>query len=119
MNEQTENVIKKIAYDVILTAAKDRIVKAYPWLGGTIINPIFGFILGKIFGLFYDEMIKIFDNFLIDQDMAKKNEQYQAAVLTLKQITDKPKEEQDAYALQAAKDDFRRTLGNLIRMRKS
>lgn len=105
--------IRDLIFEVAIKQVIARAIVAAPFLAYPIINPVFIFIVGKLFDVIYAEMSLTVSFVLIDFKYAHHKAAYDQAVNDLKLAT----EAQDAKEIETAKDNFRATLRDLVRMR--
>jgi len=109
-----EDVVKKLVFDVILKAAISKIIAAVPFLAWPVINPLFVYIVTKVATRLYEEMETHVQFTLIDLKTKAELEAYNKAVAELKAAHAAPIIDQKE--IENAKQKFKATLGNLIRI---
>lgn len=105
-----EEVIHNLLFDVVLKAVMARLVQAIPFLGFPIINPLVGFLLGKLVGIFYEELSRFVSFKLIDFKTEKQKNEYNESVEVLKKAV----ESQDEESIKRAKEEMRAKLRDLV-----
>lgn len=107
------DVAKKLLHEVVIKAVIEKIITAIPFFGLPIINPIFVFIVTQIAEKLYDQIVLVGGNIIIDLREDAKQREYEEATNILRF---KLKENQDAEAIEKAKAEYKKKLGDLIRM---
>lgn len=111
----SEELIKKLIFEVIVKAAIDRAVAALPLLGLPVLNPLFTWAVMKIATLIYTELARHVSFALIDLKTKQEREAYEEAVIELKRVQLEVAPEPGE--LDRAKQKFKDTLRDLIRFR--
>lgn len=103
--------MKEIIYKMVLEAVIKKIIASAPFLSTPIINPIFLFIIRKIFDRVYSEMSLHGAFIMIDLKTEAEKNRYQKAVENLKNAMQKQ------GSADEEKEKFKETLRDLIRFR--
>lgn len=91
---------------------KKAILKA-PWLGASVINPFFGFILNFCIDIFYDEAVLLMFFGITSVELAIKREKLLSAARDLAAGINKPVNELSKEELKRLSDEMDKRLSNL------
>jgi len=105
--------VEKVIRDIVLKLLIQKIIQAVPWLGLSVINPVFVFFFSKIFDLIYDEMVVIGTFIKIEVKTQIEVDKYNKATIELKKAIDS----QDKEQINHAKDNYKKYLSDLISYR--
>lgn len=105
--------IRDLVFEVVVKQVIARAVALAPWLAWPVINPVFVFVVSKLFGVIYDEMSLTVSFVVIDFRHAHHRAAYDRAVADLKDAQESGNNEE----IESAKAEFRSTLRDLIRVR--
>lgn len=117
-DEIVTDIVTGVLRDIVIKAVAARAVAALPFLGAAWINPIFMFILAKVVDLVAEESARLLTVIILDIDVNLENKAYKKAVLELRAIMRKPKEEQNADEIEAARLELEKKLAGLIHLHR-
>lgn len=112
-----DTVVKTLIYDVVMQAVAAGLIYEAPWLKLPFINYLFNFVMQGLADRLYQQLDRIVEFQVIAIEATHQNNEYVAAASALKDELTKPKEIQNAEALEKAKAEFKRRLADLIRFR--
>lgn len=113
-----EKTIHSLIFDVALEAALAEAIILVPFLGFPIIKQIFYFIARNLMELVYKQLALATIFTMIDIDVENQRLTYEAARTALKKELSKPEDLKNETERQAAVEEFRRKLRDLIKFPK-
>lgn len=114
IQETVESTVKDLVYKVAFEKVKSVLISKIPFLGFKLINPLFGFLLGKLFDVVYAEIKTAVEFGFIDMEVAAQKIAYEQAVTNLKTELSKPGVQLNDQAIQNAKAELEKRLADLI-----
>lgn len=115
--DEAESYVRKAIFDYGFKEVFDRVISVIPWLGYPVIKQVFSFVSEKLLWLFYTIVEQQLALIFIDGKVDIENKKFKEAVNALKAELSKPKENQDANQVEAAKQEVRSRLRDLIRFK--
>lgn len=108
---ETVNAVLKVVVDTGINAARVAAISAEPWLGLPVISQLFSFFLGKLESYLYKTMADYATFTVIDLQTGSELQDFNNAAATLKLA----QSQGDLSAITKARNDFKASLGKLVR----